>query len=139
MNTIQSQLTILFVDPYWIGIYERSEGKKMEACKIIFGTEPKDYEVYQYLNTHWYQLKFGPSVEVEESSKLTINPKRLQRKISKELRTTGISTKAQLALAAQREENKIIRKAKSKLEKEREKEKQYALHKQKKKEKHRGH
>ena len=40
--------TVLFENPFWIGLYERIEGERYEVCKITFGTEPKDYEVYDY-------------------------------------------------------------------------------------------
>ena len=45
----QSSLTILFEAPFWIGLYERTDNGKYEVCKITFGSEPKDYEVYEFL------------------------------------------------------------------------------------------
>ena len=51
----QSSLTILFEAPFWIGLYERMDNGKYEVCKITFGSEPKDYEVYEFL------LKIGTS------------------------------------------------------------------------------
>ena len=45
----QSSLTILFEAPFWIGLYERTDSGKYEVCKITFGLEPKDYEVYEFL------------------------------------------------------------------------------------------
>ena len=40
---------LLFEAPFWIGLYERTDGGKYEVCKITFGSEPKDYEVYEFL------------------------------------------------------------------------------------------
>ncbi len=37
----RSSLTILFENPFWIGLYERIDGDKYEVCKITFGAEPK--------------------------------------------------------------------------------------------------
>ena len=45
---MKSSLTILFENPFWIGLFERIDGDKYEVCKITFGAEPKDYEVYEY-------------------------------------------------------------------------------------------
>jgi len=42
---IKTSLTILFENPFWIGLYERIDNEKYEVCKITFGAEPKDYEV----------------------------------------------------------------------------------------------
>ena len=50
MSTVlQSTLTILFEAPFWIGVYERFDEGYYEVCKITFGSEPKDYEVYDFL------------------------------------------------------------------------------------------
>lgn len=45
---MKSSLTILFENPFRIGLFERIDGDKYEVCKITFGAEPKDYEVYEY-------------------------------------------------------------------------------------------
>jgi len=41
---IRSSLTVLFENPFWIGLYERIEGDKYEVCKITFGAEPKAFD-----------------------------------------------------------------------------------------------
>ena len=96
-------LTVLFEDPFWVGIYERREGRAYQVCKITFGAEPKDYEVYALLLEHWRHLPFSPSMEGAAPEERRINPKRMRRQIQKSLRTTGIGTKAQQALQLQRE------------------------------------
>lgn len=48
MDTGVSKLTVLFEDPFWIGLYEREYNGRYEVCKITFGAEPKDYEVYDF-------------------------------------------------------------------------------------------
>ena len=44
-----SRLTILFDDPFWIGLYEREDDTEYSVCRIVFGAEPRDQEVYAYL------------------------------------------------------------------------------------------
>ena len=56
-------LTVLFEDPFWVGLYEREGNGTYQVCKITFGAEPKDYEVYAFLLEHWRQLPFSPSRE----------------------------------------------------------------------------
>ncbi len=63
--TMKSSLTILFENPFWIGLYERIDGDKYEVCKITFGAEPKDYEVYDFLLKNWHSLKFSPPVKTD--------------------------------------------------------------------------
>ena len=106
-------------------------------CKVVFGAEPKDYEVWEYLLKNYSRLRFSPSVETVVK-KESVNPKRLQRKIRKETVATGIGTKSQQALQMQREENKLVRKALSRKQREAEKQRQFELKQQKRKEKHRG-
>ena len=89
-------MTVLFEDPFWIGVYERIDNNKYEVCKITFGAEPKDYEVYDFLLKNWNRLEFSPAIEVEKVEERKINPKRMQREISSQLKHKGIGTKAQI-------------------------------------------
>ena len=134
----KSSLTILFENPFWIGLYERIDSDRYEVCKITFGAEPKDYEVYEYLLSNWHKLKFSPSIRAEMFTERRINPKRMQREINSQLQDKGIGTKAQQALKLQYEQGKIERKVKSREQKEAEKDRQFALRQEKKKAKHRG-
>jgi len=135
---IKTSLTILFENPFWIGLYERIDNEKYEVCKITFGAEPKDYEVYDFLLYNWNKLRFSPPVRTDNVEERRINPKRMQREISGQLQDKGIGTKAQQALKLQHEQGKIERKIQNREQKEAEKERQYALRQEKKKAKHRG-
>lgn len=116
----------MFENPFWIGLYERYYDGKYEVCKITFGAEPKDYEVYDFLLENWHKLKFSPPVKSENIEKQKINPKRMQREINRQLENRGIGTKAQQALKLQHEQNKIESKINSREQKELQKEHQYA-------------
>ena len=89
---MKSSLTILFENPFWIGLFERIDGDKYEVCKITFGAEPKDYEVYDFLLKNWHKLKFSPPVKTEKIEERKINPKRMQREINSQLENKGIGT-----------------------------------------------
>ena len=136
--TMKSSLTILFEAPCWIGLYDRIDCDRYEVCKITFGAEPKDYEVYDFLLQSWRTLKFSPPLKADRIEERKINPKRMQREINNQLQDRGIGTKAQQALKLQHEQNKLERKTKSREQREAEKERQYALRQEKKKAKHRG-
>lgn len=135
---MKCSLTILFEDPFCIGLYERFDEDKYEVCKITFGAEPKDYEVYEFLLKNWGKLQFSPPIKTELAEERKINPKRMQREINNHLQNRGIGTKAQQALKLQHEQNKLARKTKSREQREAEQERQYALRQEKKKAKHRG-
>lgn len=36
---------VYFDDPFWIGVVERITDDRLSAARIIFGQEPRDYEV----------------------------------------------------------------------------------------------
>ena len=139
MDKSISSLTVLFEDPFWIGIYEREGEGSYEVCKITFGAEPRDYEVYDFIMQNFHRLRFSPSVETQSIDDKRVNPKRIQREIQKQLQETVISTKAQQALSLQREQQKLTRKAVSREELELEEKRRYELHQEKRKEKHSGH
>lgn len=139
MELTETKLTVYFENPFWVGVYERQFGTTYEVCKITFGSEPKEYEVYEFLLKNWMNFKFSSSIVSDEVLEKRINPKRMQREIKKNLQDVGIGTKAQQALKLQHEQNKMARKKYSKQKREEYKEEQFILRQQKKKEKHRGH
>ena len=85
-------LTVYFESPFWVGVFERIEDGKLSVCKVTFGVEPKDYEVWEFILQHYYELKFSAAIETDVKQ-MTNNPKRRSRKIRKQLRTVGIGTK----------------------------------------------
>ena len=140
MDTVSSKLTVMFEEPFWIGLYEREYGRRYEVCKITFGPEPKDYEVYAFLLDNRQRLVFSPPIAAEKTKEKRINPKRMQRQISRQLASyEGIGTKAQQALKLQQEQGKLERKVRSRQEKEAEEAWRFQLHQEKRREKHRGH
>ena len=140
MDTVSSKLTVMFEEPFWIGLYEREYGGRYEVCKITFGPEPKDYEVYVFLLDNRQRLVFSPPIAAEKTKEKRINPKRMQRQISRQLASyEGIGTKAQQALKLQHEEGKQARKKRTKEEKDAEAERRFEQRQQKRKDKHNGH
>ena len=138
MDKVSGRLQVFFEDPFWVGIFERVYDGKLSACKVTFGTEPKDYEIQEFVLKNYDNLRFSPSVVTETESKKRINPKRLQREVRKQVNHVGIGTKSQQALKLQQEQGKIERKTRSRKQREMEKQFQFELKQQKKKEKHKG-
>ena len=138
MGKVSGKLTVYFDEPFWVGVFERIEDDKLSAAKVTFGTEPKDYEVYEFILKHYDSLQFSPAVAtvVKEVKR---NPKRMQRDVKKQLQDTGIGTKSQQALKLQHEQNKQSRKVKSREQKLSEAERLFELKQQKKKDRHRVH
>ncbi len=138
LERVSSKLTVFFEDPFWVGVFERIENRKLSVAKVTFGVEPKDYDVLEFINRNYYHLQFSPAVEtvVKDTKK---NPKRAQRDAKKQTLETGIGTKSQQALKLQQEQNKQERKVRSREQREAESQRIFELKKIKKREKHRGH
>ena len=137
MDSNYGKLTVYFENPFWVGVFERIENGKLSVCKVTFGAEPKDSDVWEFVLKNYYRLRFSPSVDVAVKTE-TANPKRLQREARKQTALSGIGTKSQQALQLQREESKLERKTLSREQREAEKQRQFELKQQKRKEKHRG-
>ena len=138
MDRVSGGLTVYFEDPFWVGVFERIENRKLSVAKLTFGVEPKDYDVLEFINRNYYHLQFSPAVEtvVKDTKK---NPKRAQRDAKKQTLETGIGTKSQQALKLRQEQNKQERKVRSREQREAESQRIFELKKIKKREKHRGH
>ena len=63
-------------EPFWVGVFKVIEKDKLSVAKVTFGAEPKDYEIQEFINRHYYDLHFSPAVKtvVKDNKK---NPKRL--------------------------------------------------------------
>ena len=139
METAKAKLTVLFDPPFWVGVFERENGGRYEACRVVFGAEPRDFEVYAYILDHYDRLDFSPALQTETGAERELSPKRAQRLARRQTQPAGIGTKAQQALQLQREQSKTQRRTLSREAREAEEARRYRLRQEKRKEKHRGH
>ena len=139
MDKTKFTFTVFFDGTFYQGIYERDDGRKYEVSRIIFGKEPKDYEIYSFMLRNFVKMKFSPYFTSGETIEKHINPKRMQRLIKKQTLNNGIGTKAQQAIKAMHEQNKISAKKSSRLRKIEKKEQIFIIKQEKKKEKRKGH
>ena len=110
----------------------------MSVCKVTFGTEPKDYDVWEFVLRYYDELVFSPVVE-SETRQTADNPKRRLRNARKQTERSGIGTKSQQALQMQREEMKTERRQISREQRDAEAQRRFEMKQVKKKEKRRGH
>ena len=100
--SVSSTLTVYHDGQFWVGLAEHVEDGRYGVIRIVFGAEPSDEEIVQFVASEWEKLSFfgGDSAKASEPAR---NPKRRAREASKALKLPAMSTKAQQALAAQRE------------------------------------
>lgn len=134
--------TLFYEKRFWVGLFERTDKEGYAVARHIFGGEPADQEVYEFILNNYQNLKFGELKDIQIQIQ-RMNPKRVQREIRKEMdklkETTQPSTLAQDYMREEIEKNKLIKKTTTRAENQARKEEQFALKQEKKKEKHRGH
>ena len=137
MVSSMSSFTVLFQSPFWVGVAQRWGEEGYQAAKVTFGAQPTEAQVYQWVLREWHRLVFSELSE-GESPVLERKQKRLQREAKKAAQARGIGTRAQAALALQREEQGLARREQSRLERQEEDRWKFLLRQQKKREKKRG-
>lgn len=136
--SVSSTLTVYHDGQFWVGMAEHVEDGRYGVARIVFGAEPSDEEILQFVVGKWEKLSFFGDDPVE-TSKPAKNPKRRAREAAKVLKRPGVSTKAQQAFAAQR---KVMKRESAQARSQRradEAETRYEQRKLKRKQKHRGH
>ncbi|MCM3541475.1 YjdF family protein [Priestia megaterium] len=134
-------LTIYHDGQFWVGVIEVVEDGKLRAFRYVFGAEPKDKEILDFI---YYRLldiinqSVHSGLDVKGKSNKKINPKRLQRQVAKQINKVGVSTKAQEAMKQEYEEKKKSKKKRAKQYREELKDQKYLMKKQKAKAKHKG-
>lgn len=139
MDKTTGKLTVFFMEPFWVGLFERIENGELSASRVVFGpSEPKDCEIYDFVLKKYSHLKFSPAVAAAVRER-KMNPKKMQRDVRRQLASAGIGTKSQQALKLQQEQKKTERKNLSREKSEAEKQRRFDLKQQKRREKHKGH
>lgn len=136
--SVSSTLTVYHDGQFWVGLAERVEGGRYGAARSVIGAEPSNEEILRFVVSKWAKLSFfchGPA----EASKPAKNPKRRAREAAKALKQPAMSTKAQQALANQRETMKRKSAQARSQRRADEAEARFEQRKLKRKQKHRGH
>ena len=129
---------VQFQPPFWVGVAERWDERGYSAARVVFGAEPTDAQLYEWLEREWHRLRFSPAVEGERPAVRRINPKRARREARMATQQKGTSTKAQEVLSRQREQESFARQSDRRQKRQEEETRKYLLRQQKKREKKRG-
>ena len=136
--SVSPTLTAYHDGQFWVGLAEHAEDGTYGVARIVFGTEPSDEEILRFVVNKWAELAFFGG-DPAETSKPAKNPKRRAREASKALRQPAMGTKAQQALASQREAMKRESAQARSQRRAGEAEAHFEQRKLKRKQKHRGH
>ena len=136
--SVSSTLTVYHDGQFWVGLAEYVEDGRYGAARIVFGAEPSDGEILQFVIGKWEKLAFFGD-DPTEAGRPAKNPKRRAREAAKALRQPTMSTKAQQALANQHEAMKRESARARSQRRAKEAEARFEQRKLKRKRKHHGH
>lgn len=76
--SVSSTLTVYHDGQFWVGLAEHVEDGRYGVARIVFGAEPSDEEILQFVVGKWAKLSFFGH-DSTEASKPAKNPKRRAR------------------------------------------------------------
>jgi hypothetical protein len=96
-------MTVFFDDPFWVAVLEMRDRDRVRATRHVFGAEPTDAELYQFLLRHGVALlaraERSAAVDGDRSVSVAVrNPKRLARDAARAAQLARPSTAAQEAV-----------------------------------------
>jgi len=131
--------TILFEDPYWVAIFEKSDEDGYRATRFVFGALPNEAELHQFALQSFCKLSFSAPEKDQEPIYKQVNFKRRQREVHRLLAEQPLQKKAWKAIQDDYEQRKKEDRKISNAEKEAAKKERFLNRQAIKREKKRGH
>ncbi|GII63987.1 hypothetical protein Skr01_40720 [Sphaerisporangium krabiense] len=139
-------LTVCFADPFWVGYLEIDEGGAVRATRVVFGGEPTDAELHDFLLRNGSALlakaAANPPVASDARPVGRPNPKRAAKLAAREAARVAQgrrSTASQEAVRLEYEERKAEASAGLRARKAADAERRYEAARAKRRERRRGH
>lgn len=63
-------LTVLFEDPFWVGVFEMTDENGLHVCKVTFGAEPTGQEIIEFVEKNGHKLKYSEGIETTSSQEI---------------------------------------------------------------------
>lgn len=138
MNSIA--LTVYFDGQFYVGVLEKTEDMQLRAARMVFGAEPREGDVLRWVQSGYPGARLSAgAVEADANPcSLASSPKRRQRQAAR-IVERGASTRAQQALALERELHASQRRIKRRERLDAQEQLRFAMKQAKRKQKHRGH
>ena len=122
---------------FWTGILEWEDGGEIRAVRRVFGAEPSEDDVLRFVAA--VRPEDGASAAEAGEPTLASSYRRRVREARRAMTAPPVSTKSQLALAAERERRAGERAQRRRADRCEERERKFLLSQEKAKRKRRGH
>lgn len=135
---MNGKCTIFFEDPFWVGVFERTDNDGYSVARYVFGAEPGAAEMQCFAHSQYQNLVFSvPVAQLPEELKSESFKHRLHR-VRHESNRQGPGTKAQQAIKAEQERCGLEAKARRLLKSEQDEEQRYRSKQHQRQQKRRG-
>lgn len=69
--SVSPTLTVYHDGQFWVGLAEHAEDRTYGVARIVFGAEPSDEEILQFVTSKWAELAFfgGDPAETSKPAK----------------------------------------------------------------------
>src|SRR5690349_3967139 len=98
---MEGKLTVYFEDPYWVGVFELEDEYGYRIARVIFGSEPRESELYAFVKEHYDEISYSKPLESQIKVERKRNFKRIQREVRREVMGEGVGTRSQQAMKLQ--------------------------------------
>jgi hypothetical protein len=142
MGVVMIELIVSLYDGrIWQAVVFRIENGDRVTARHVFGSEPSEEEVFDFVIHLMFNLKFVPVQKAEGNCNNQTLPsfKRRQRQVRKELSGASLRTASQEAVRLIIESGKLERKVNAKKLSEEKRVRVFQLQQEKRKQKKRGH
>lgn len=79
------KLTVYYDGQFWVGVLEELDGGRLKAVRHIFGSEPYDWDIMNFINKQMLSCLEKANANVEVAAPIRpANPKKLAREVAKE-------------------------------------------------------
>jgi hypothetical protein len=130
--------TVYFEGPFWVGVLEAEDEGVLVVARHVFGPEPSNAELLRFMLYRFADLRRSKAAKGESRPSAHLNPKRAIRE-ARRAQVRPPSTKAQAALSAAHESDKVERTLSSREERRAQAERRFELREEKRKKRHEGH
>jgi hypothetical protein len=80
--SLKLKATVVFEDPRWVGIIERTDAQGIAEARVIFDSEPSEAELQDYVTKNYESLEFSkpvsPAVKAQEAMKRLLEQRKQQ-------------------------------------------------------------
>jgi len=136
---LKGSFTIFFENPFWVGLLEREHEGQYEVARYVFGAEPSNAQILDFLLNHYEKFQFNRKVKMDEEIKVSKKSYKKKLNEAKKQLESGCSKKSLEIIQAERKARAKENKREKSLKRIKYSKESFRIKQEKKKNKKKGH